>query len=176
MYKHLIMQGCCAIAGYIVGIIEKHSPFSQGNSIYLEPNDSVEVSNIINALKPKHSTGYDNLSMDFIKQIHDEICFPISIIINKSSVEGKVPDSLKIAEIIPVYKSKERKNIIDDYRPISILPPISKILEKTIHKRLYRFISKKFYKSQYGFRPKHSTTQAVAEFSIDVLDAFEEKN
>ena len=95
---------------------------------------SVEVSNIINALKPKHSTGYDNLSMHFIKQINDEICFPISIMINKSIVEGKVPDSLKIAEIIPVYKSKE-KNIIDNYRPISILPPISKILEKIIHKR-----------------------------------------
>ena len=92
--------------------------------------------------------------------------------INKSIVEGKVPDSLKIAEIIPVYKSKE-KNIIDNYRPISILPPISKILEKIIHKRLYRFISKKLYKSQYGFRPKHSTAQAVAEYSIDVLDAFE---
>ena len=89
-------------------------------------------------------------------------------------MEGKVPDSLKIAEIIPVYKSKE-KNIIDNYRPISILPPIPKILEKIIHKRLYRFISKKLYKSQYGFRPKHSTAQAVAEFSIDFLDALEKK-
>ena len=159
---------------YLAKLNSQNSPFSQGNSLYLEPSDPVEVSNIINALKPKHSTGYDNLSMHFIKQINDEICFPISIIINKSIVEGKVPDSLKIAEIIPVYKSKE-KNIIDNYRPISILPPISKILEKIIHKRLYRFISKKLYKSQYGFRPKHSTTQAVAEFSIDVLDAFEKK-
>ena len=67
------------------------------------------------------------MSVNIIKTCSDELARPLSMIFNKSMVEGIVPDDLKIAKIIPVYKSEDKK-IISNYRPISILPAFSKIL------------------------------------------------
>ena len=143
-------------------------------SIFLSPTDCNEIINIMKSLKSKSSSGPDGISGKFLKQIGSEIVVPLVIIINKSLSEGFVPDELKIAKVIPVYKSKD-KTSFNNYRPISLLPSLSKILEKVVHKRLYNFleINKLFYPSQYGFRPKHSTINAVTEFTYDTLLSFE---
>lgn len=96
--------------------------------------------------------------------------------VNKSLEEGAVPDSLKLAKVIPIYKAKDKSDF-SNYRPISLLPTISKILEKIVHKRTYHFLktSDIFYKSQYGFREKHSTIHAVSEFINDVNYSLENK-
>ena len=60
------------------------------------------------------------------------------ILINKSINTGIVPESMKLATVIPIYKAKD-KEILSNHRPISLLPSISKILEKGIHRRLYYF-------------------------------------
>jgi len=59
------------------------------------------------------------------------------MIINQSISSGIVPDAMKIAKVIPVYKAKEN-NLFSNHRPISLLPAISKILEKNVHKQLYK--------------------------------------
>ena len=66
---------------------------------------------------------------------------------------------------------------INNYRPISLLPSISKILEKLLHKRIYKFLMKHklFYESQYGFRPKHSTNDAITELITDLTNNIEDK-
>ena len=112
--------------------------------------------------------------MQIIKQIGEPLAAPLSLLINRSLVEGKFPECMKIAKVIPIYKSKE-KNIFNNYRPISLLPNFSKILEKVVHKRLYDFVSRHnlLFESQYGFRPGHSTELAVTEFLADTLRAFE---
>ena len=61
--------------------------------------------------------------------------------VNKSIECGKVPDSMKTAKVIPIFKSKA-KDDLSNYRPISILSTISKILEKIVHKLVYQFIRK----------------------------------
>ena len=66
------------------------------------------------------------------------IALPMSIIINKSLETGIVPTHMQIAKIIPIYKSKEKTDM-GNYRPISLLPSTSKILEKVVHRRLYGF-------------------------------------
>ena len=78
------------------------------------------------------------------------------MIFNKSISDGMVPDDLKIAKIIPVYKSDDKK-IVSNYRPISVLPAFSKILEKLVYNRLLDFINQHnlLSKNQYGFRKKH---------------------
>ena len=81
------------------------------------------------------------MSVNIIKTCSDELARPLSMIFNKSMVEGIVPDDLKIAKIIPVYKSEDKK-IISNYRPISILPAFSKILERLVYSRLLDFINK----------------------------------
>ena len=64
---------------------------------------------------------------------------------------------------------------MSNYRPISLLPSTSKILEKLVHKRLYSFCdsNKILYNNQYGFRPKHSTIDAVSKFTADIVSSLE---
>jgi len=99
----------------------------------------------------------------------------IAFIINKSLATGVVPDILKIAKVIPIYKSKDSQHCAN-YKPISLLPVISKLLGKVVHKRLYSFMHMQniFFPSQYGFRPKHSTINAITEFS-DVRSSRDKK-
>ena len=71
---------------------------------------------------------------------------------------------MKLADTVPLYKGKDRC-VVDNYRPISLLITLSKVLEKLMHKRIYSFLESKglIYNSQYGFRPKHSCKNAVSE-------------
>jgi hypothetical protein len=144
------------------------------NSIYLNPTSPDEIAKIIKSLKQSKSSGKDNISNVFLKKINTAICLPISIIINMSLELGIVPTSMKTAKVIPIYKAKA-KNKFSNYRPISLLPNISKKLEKIIHKRLYSFLDKNevFYPNQFGFRPHHTTTDAVTVFCNDTLRSFD---
>jgi hypothetical protein len=143
-------------------------------SIFLAPTDPIEVQNLITSLKSKKSSGHDNLSSSFLKDIAGQISTPVCVLINKSLELGIVPESMKIAKVMPIYKAKEH-DIFSNYRPISLLPTISKILERVLHKRVYNFLNTNnvFYPSQYGFRKKHSTLNAVTEFAYDTLMAFD---
>ena len=80
----------------------------------------------------------------------------------------------KTAKVTPIYKAKDAQEFTN-YRPISLLPTVSKILEKVVHKRLYNFLNMQglLYPSQYGFRPKHSTIQAIAEFTSHISQSNE---
>ena len=85
-------------------------------------------------------------------------------IVNKSWTSGKFPRSLKIAKVIPIYKAED-KQIVSNYRPISILPVLSKIFEKIVFKQMLNYLEKfsLLNNNQYGFRPSRSTTQAVLD-------------
>ena len=100
----------------------------------------------------------------------------IAIIINKSLATGIVPDILKIAKVIPIYKSKDSHHC-GNYRPVSFLPLISKLLGKVVQNRLYSFMHMQniFFPSPYGFRPKHSTIDAITEFISNVLSPRDKK-
>ena len=145
-------------------------------SIYLAPTDPFEILTLIKSLKPKKSTGHDNISALFIKNNKDTLSKPISIILNKSIESGTVPNACKIAKVVPIYKSKDKEQFTN-YRPISLLPSVSKLLEKIVHKRVYYFfiIQDTLYSSQYGFRPKHSTINAICEFTANTLNALDKK-
>ena len=111
-----------------------------------------------------------------MKAIGESIAEPLCKLVNKSICEGIFPDILKIAKVIPIYKSKEKCNV-SNYRPISLLSSISKILEKVMHNRLYSFFQKNkmFYENQYGFRKQRSTVDAVTKFINDVIKSYDDK-
>ena len=146
------------------------------NSFYMSPTDEDEVKQIIFSLKSKKSCGKDGISNIFLKSISEHILKPLTKIINKSIESGIVPEGMKLAKIVPSYKSKD-PTLFSNYRPISLLPSISKIFEKVIYKRLYSYvtINNILYESQYGFRSGHSTTYAVSEFVTDILKGFDKK-
>ena len=96
-----------------------------------------------------------------------EIMAPIlAHLVNKSQSKGIYPKNAKIARVIPVFKNKGNKTVYDNYRPISLLPIFSKIIEKLIYNKVFKFLVRYeiLFKSQYGFRTGHSTTHAIADF------------
>ena len=132
--------------------------------MFASPTDSEEIDNIINNLCNKHSSGYDNISNHMLKWLHPVITKPLTIIFNLLIQHGIFPDCMKVAEIVPLHKGWD-ESLCNNYRPISLLITISKILEKIIYKRTYNFLEKKniLCQSQYGFRMKHSCTDAISE-------------
>ena len=96
----------------------------------------------------------------------------LSYIFNLSINTGDVPENMKVAKVVPVYKSGD-KNKIENYRPISILPAFSKLLEKIVFKQVNAFLSKHnvFYKHQYGFRSRHSTVHPVMHLIKSITEA-----
>jgi len=142
----------------------------QQASMFMSPTDPYEIVKMIDLLKRKNSSGHDKLSSSLIKDIKNEIAHPLTILFNKSFSSGSVPDLMKLAEVIPIYKSKD-KELLNNYRPISLLPTFSKLIEKLVHKRLSKYLLSQsiFYPSQYGFRSESSTNHAVHEFVDHVI-------
>ena len=145
-------------------------------SLFLHPTDKLDIIRIINELKPKNSRGHDGISSKLVKDLKNEIALPLSIMINTSIESGRVPDTMKLAKVIPIYKSKD-KQMLNNYRPISLLPIFSKILEKVIYQRLFNFLNSNnaLFSSQYGFRKNHSTINAVTELVSHVIKAMNRK-
>ena len=127
-------------------------------------------------MKPKKALVPTILVHSSLKQLASSIKQPISEIINKSLQTGKIPKAWKLAKIIPIYKSKQ-KNLMCNYRPISLLPTLSKVLEKVVHNRLYTFCMKQnvLYENQFGFRKGHSTEHAILNFVAKVVNAMDNK-
>ena len=128
-----------------------------------------QIVEIIDSLKPKSSCGIDRISNKLIKTIKHEISKPLALIINQCFTTGVFPEKLKIARVLPIYK-KNDNTVFDNYRPVSILPSLSKIFEKVIFNQLYKYFNDNhlFFDSQYGFRTKHSTELAALEL-IDII-------
>ncbi len=126
--------------------------------------DAKTVDEIISNLAPKSSSGFDGISTKLLKTIKTVLIAPITLIINQMISTGIFPDKLKIAKVTPIYK-KDDETMFTNYRPISLLPSLSKIFEKVIFKQLYNFFKEKnlFYNAQYGFRDGHSTELAALE-------------
>ena len=100
----------------------------------MQPTDINEIKNVVTNLKTKFTVGFDYLSTKLIQQTIEEIIIPLRHIVNQSFVTGIVPEHLKVAKIIPIYKSGN-KNVFNNYRPISILPALSKIMEKIMYSK-----------------------------------------
>ena len=92
---------------------------------------------------------------------------PLEVIFNMSILNGNVPDAMKLVEVVTLHKNKD-KMILNNYRPISLLTMISKILEKIIYSRIYKYMgdTNQFYKTQYGFRAKQSCEQGIMYYSV----------
>ena len=108
------------------------------SSIFLNPTNEFEVDKLIKSLPNKKSVGYDQINNVLLKELRLVKVEPLTIIFNKSLLEGTFPIRMKQADTIPLHKSKE-KFLVMNYRPISLLITISKLLEKLIHSRTYSF-------------------------------------
>ena len=134
------------------------------------------MSKIIETLKPKSSSGIDGISNKLLKLIKNGILVPLTLIMNQAIENGIFPERLKIAKVIPLFKTNE-DYLFENYKPISVLPSLSKILERVMHSQLVSYFSRfnLFYDKQYGFRSSHSTELAALEITNRIINSMDKK-
>ena len=145
-------------------------------SMFLNPTNPNEIIKITKDLNTSKSYGHDRISTSLLKQIIHVIASPLTYIFNLSITTGECPNALKIAKVNPIFK-KNDPHEISNYRPISILSSISKILEKIIYNRLNNFLNthELLNLNQYGFRKHHSTDLALVQLYDKITNALAEK-
>ena len=152
----------------------KYMHINYPDSIFLDPVTPEEVDDIIANLDDTKANDSYDIPPKLIKLVRHTLSKPFSIIANSSFSEGVFPDKLKFAKFTPIYKSKSKLEI-GNYRPISILPIFSKILEKLMNHRLVQFLNKHniIFEHQYGFQKIKSTTSAILELQSQLINNIE---
>ena len=145
-------------------------------SIYLYPTNRTEIAKIIDSLPNKNSCGWEGISNKTLKNLKTSLIEPLCILFNESLESGQFPDIMKLANVVPLYKSG-KKYIPTNYRPISLLITMSEVLEKIMYSRTYTFLNEtgQLYCGQYGFRKNHSCEHAVQELVDNALKGMERK-
>lgn len=133
----------------------------------------VFIRDLLMKLNNKSSSDYYGFNSKIIKKIVNEIISPLTKLINYCIRDSIFPEFLKVARVVPVHK-KGPVNSVNNYRPISIIPIFSKILEKVLQSQLTSYFEKNclFNKSQYGFRGGFSTTAAIIELMRVINEGF----
>jgi len=131
------------------------------------------VIDVASKIKYKRSLDHNNISSNLMKASIQNTAVPLTRIINLPLATGVVPQNMKIAKVIPIFKSGDR-TLFTNYRPISIITVYSKILERIISKKLITFLnmSNQLYEHQYGFRPGHLTIHPI----IHLLNQIAQEN
>lgn len=128
--------------------------------------DAKEVASIICKLKVKSAPGWDNITTSLLKFSSHTMVEPIAQLCNLSFSTGVFPAILKKAMVCPIFKAGD-KQLPSNYRPISLLPTLSKVIEKIANKRLMAYLEKNsiIASNQYGFRTQKSTDDAVLQLT-----------
>ena len=117
---------------------------------------------IINRMKNTSSLGSDGIPVCVWKEMAPVLAGPLAWMVGLSFKVAKVPQAFKLAYVTPVHKGKGKPHrVMDSYRPVSVLPAISKVLEMAAMARLRPFLEKKLPGEQYGFRSGRNTTEAI---------------
>ena len=132
-----------------------------------------EVLKIIANFKDS-AAGWDELKPGIVKIVRHSIHVPLAHISNLSFNQGLFPSELKLANVVPIYKDKD-KMLFSNYRPVSVLPVFSKVLERLMYNRLFDYINENrlLYKYQFGFQKGKSTNMAIILLVDKISEALE---
>ena len=166
------------VKGNIAPTTTKHTDYVKykvKEMMLFKPTSETEISKIVTSMLPKKSSGYDGISNFVLKELISTIRLPLCILYNKSLQLGIFPDKMKLAKIQPLFKSGNML-LMDNFRPISLLPVLSKMLEKVVYKRLvsHMELNNILFPKQFGFRKNHSCIDAVETFLGNVLEGLED--
>lgn len=147
---------------------------STSNSLFIFLITSSEILDSIKAVANKNSIGYDGVRVDILKNCMHSLLEPLGILFNLSVSQGVFPDQLKTAVVVPIHKSGAQTEIYN-YRPISIISVLSKILELIVKNRVLAFLNHNgfFSDRQFGFLPSQSTDGALLSHITDIVNNIE---
>jgi hypothetical protein len=143
------------------------------HSMAVFPVSQDEIIEIIKNLK-NSSPGWDSITPKIVKATYNHFIVPLTYVMSLSIIHGIFPNELKLAKVIPLYKANDPM-IFSNYRPVSVLPLFSKILERLMYTRLLSFVRryKLLYSFQFGFRPNHSPDIALICLMDKISNALE---
>jgi len=142
---------------------EEYMPILQNvNELELGTVNQTHVCDIIKSLQPKNSMDIDGISTKLLKEISIDLSWPLAHIFNNSLIQGIFPDRLKMSRTVPIFKSG-RADQCDNYRPISLLSTLSKVLEKIVSVQLVNHLDRNniLYQHQYGFQRNKSSEHSI---------------
>ena len=156
-------------------ITSRHSHQANEPKFYFRTVHTRDVYKAINNIK-SNSQGVDNIPINLIRKILPFIIHSITDIFNSSLRSRTFPALWKLAHITPIPKTQNPTSA-SDYRPISILPALSKSLEYIVHHQITDFLSHNNYLNpfQSGFRPNHSTRTALIQVTDDIREAMDNR-
>ena len=142
----------------------------------LRPVEPYKVKEIIDGMQAKKSHGHDALTNEILKKFSYILYRPIASIINKSIFEAKVPEIWKKSRIIPLYKGGDALEIVN-YRPVSLCPVASKVLEKVVYGQVFGYVADEgiIPATQYGFQKGNQTQHLVQKFLAILTEALQAK-
>ena len=137
-----------------------------------------EILHLLLNLSSNSATGPDGISARMLKLSASSIAAPLTNIFNLSISSGIFPSDWKNSNVVPIPKTKSPSSSPSDYRPISLLPIISKVLERHIFNYLHNFCSdnQTLSDSQFGFRPGRSTESALLSVTHSWLSSLDSHN
>ena len=135
-----------------------------------------EVLDQIKCLDIKKASGHDGISSRMIKEAGYTIVGSLTKLFNMSLENGKFPDNWKKANVIPIHKKGDKDNV-NNYRPVSILPIVSKIFERIVFKHVYNYLhtNNLISRHQSGFQPNESTINQLAFMYHEFSNALDKK-
>lgn len=138
----------------------------------LGPVSEDQVVECVMGMRGGSAPGMDNIYPSTLKSNIKCLVRPLTHIVNISITNGIFPSSFKIAKVIPLYKSKD-KSLISNYRPISLLSVVAKVIERCVRKQLQFFLENNNLLSnrQYGFRKGRNTTDALFHMNKNIIDS-----
>ena len=153
---------------------DEYLPKANMDTFVFQPSTPNEVFLLIEGLNKYKGTGPNGIPTEILKTIGFFISVPLSKIFNMCITSGIQPDKLKLAHVLPIFKKGSRL-LVSNYRPISLLSNLNKILEKIMYKRIYSFLEKHeiLYSLQFGFRSKYSTTHALIHMTEAIRSALD---
>lgn len=156
-------------------VFTDYMPPKKNCQIDIRPVTSQELLDISKSFKRNKAPGYDDITINIIKDTIDIITEPLKNIINLTFTAGVFPEKLKTAKVTAVFKNDNPQKV-ENYRPISILPSFSKFFEKALHNRIMDFLDKFniLNPNQFGFRKNHSTSLALTHLINKVTSAVDE--
>ena len=131
-----------------------------------------EIEEILGIIKHKTSSGPDGVSTKVLRTLTREFA-PISAkLVNISTITATFPKNLNLARVQPLYKGEGKKNEATNYRPISLLSCIGKIIEKVVARQLMNYLEEEglLNNRQYGFRANRNVTQPILEIAQKIFE------
>ena len=146
------------------------------NSFFLELTAQTEIIDILNSLRPGTAAGCDKVTMWSVKESANFISEPLTHMVNLFIESGIVPDQMKIARVIRLFKSGDN-NLFTNYRSVSVLPIFPKLFERVVYNRLIKYFDKYdiLFNNQFGFRKNHSPSLALLNLLDKITSAIDQE-